>query len=240
MLGIAVQTPPPTSLKAAGKTLIHHYVGIIEKRIGAIKAATCYMAVYGYFLKQEFIKPLVKQGLHVVTKARQDVNLRYIYKSKQKGGPGRPQQYDGNVNVRAIDKRRIRCCYRDKTKEVYAAVLYCVQLKLKVLTAFVYYKDSEQPQILVSTNTEMDVMTMCKYYGLRFRIEFLIRDAKLHAGLGDCQARDELKLNYHFNLALTFISIAKATYHPSVSLEQRTSFSMADINMLHMNKLITE
>lgn len=118
-------------------------------------------------------------------------------------------------------------------------MLYCVQLKLQVLTAFVYYKDNDQPQIIIGTDREMDAVTLCKYYGLRFQIEFLIRDAKQHAGLEDCQARDEHKLSYHFNLALTVVSIAKAAYHLSVSINQRTSFSMADIKMLHMNKLIT-
>lgn len=83
--------------------------------------------------------------------------------------------------------------------------------------------------IIISTDTEMDVLTMCKYYDLRFQVEFLIRDAKQYVGLEDCQARDEQKLNYHFNLALTVVSIAKAAYHLSVPLEQRTGFSMADI-----------
>ena len=119
---------------------------------------------------------------------------------------------------------------------MYGAILYSVQLKLKVLAAFVYYKDSEQPQIIVGTDTEMDALTLCKYYGLRFQIEFLIRDAKQYAGLEDCQARDEPQLNYHF----TGVSgcIARAAYHLSVPVEQRTSFSMADIKMLYMNRLI--
>jgi len=240
MHGIAVQTPSPRLLKAAGKTLVHHYVGIVEKHLKAIKAMTSHLAVDGYFLKQEFIRPLVIKGLHIITKARQDANLRYLYKGRPSAGKGRPRQYDGKVNVRTIDKRRIKCCYRDKDKLVYGAVLYSVQLKLKVLAAFVYYKDSEQPQIIVGTDTEMDALTLCKYYGLRFQIEFLIRDAKQYAGLEDCQARDEPKLNYHFNLALTVVSIVKAAYHLSVPVEQRTSFSMADIKMLYMNRLITK
>ena len=81
---------------------------------------------------------------------------------------------------------------------------------------------------------------MCKYYGLRFQVEFLIRDAKQHAGLEDCMARDKNKLHAHFNIAMTVVSIAKAAYHLSVPAEQRGSFSMADIKMMHMNQLITK
>lgn len=83
-------------------------------------------------MKKDFIKPLLKQGLHIITKARGDANLRYLYKGKQK-------KYDGKVNIAAIDKRRIKCCYRDKDKQVYAGIVYCVQLKQSVLAAFVYY-----------------------------------------------------------------------------------------------------
>jgi hypothetical protein len=238
--GIADQTPSPKSLKQSGKTLVYHYVSIIEKYIKNIKAITRYLAVDGYFMKKDFIKPLSKQGLHIITKARRDANLMYLYKGKQKKGKGRPKLYDGKVNTRSIDKRRIKCCYRDKDKEVYAAILYCVQLKLTVLAAFVYYGDKDKPEIIIGTDTEMDVMTLCRYYGLRFQVEFLIRDAKQYAGLEDCQARDQQKLHTHFNIAMTVVSIAKAAYYLSVPMEQRESFSMADIKMLHMNQLITK
>jgi len=238
--GIAVQTPSSQSLKLLGKTLVQHYVGIIEKYISDIKAVTRYLAVDGYFMKKEFIHPLQQQGLHIITKARHDANLMYLYKGKSRPGKGRPRIYDGKVNTTAIDKRRIKCCYRDKEMEIYAALLYCVQLKQTVLAAFVCYKDRQKPEIIIGTDIQMEATTLCKYYGLRFQIEFLIRDAKQYSGLEDCQARDEKKLNTHFNIALTAVSIAKAAYYISVPHEQRGSFSMADIKMLHMNQLITK
>ena len=238
--GIAVQTPSAKALKSSGKTLVHHYVGIIEKYIVDIKAVTRYLAVDGYFMKKEFIHPLQQQGLHIITKARHDANLMYLYKGKPRPGKGRPKIYDGKVNTTAIDKRRIKCCYRDKEMEIYAALLYCVQLKQVVLAAFVYYKDRQKPEIIIGTDIQMEAITLCKYYGLRFQIEFLIRDAKQYSGLEDCQARDEQKLNTHFNIALTAVSIAKAAYYVSIPHEQRGSFSMADIKMLHMNQLITK
>jgi len=166
--------------------------------------------------------------------------LKYLYKGKQKGGQGRPKSYDGKVNIAAIDKRRIKCCYRDNDKEVYAAILYSVLLKQQVLAAFVYYGLNQQPEIIIGTDIQMEGITLCKYYGLRFQVEFLIRDAKQHAGLEDCQARDKEKLHFHFNIALSVVSIAKAAYYLSVPAEQRGSFSMADIKMLHMNQLITD
>ncbi|HLL44053.1 MAG TPA: hypothetical protein VK369_12985, partial [Segetibacter sp.] len=123
---------------------------------------------------------------------------------------------------------------------VYAGKVYCVLLKQTVLAAFIYYNGKEKPEIIISTDTQMEVMRMCKYYGLRFQVEFLIRDAKQFTGLEDCMARDEQKLHTHFNIALTVVSVAKAAYYLSEPKQQRASFSMADIKMLHMNELITE
>jgi hypothetical protein len=238
--GEAVQTPSPKYLKEKGKTLVNHYVEVIEKHISDILSVTRYLAVDGYFMKKEFINPLLKEGLHIVTKARSDANLMYIFKGKQKTGKGRKKLYDGKIDIKNIDKRRLLCCYSDEQMKVYGGVVYCVLLKRTVLAAFIYYGEKQKPEIIICTDTDMAEMTMCKYYGLRFQVEFLIRDAKQHTGLEDCMARDEQKLHTHFNIAMTAVSIAKAAYHLSVPAEQRGSFSMADIKMKYMNQLITK
>jgi hypothetical protein len=236
----AEQTPSPKSLKAEDKTLVTHYVSVIKKHLSAIKAITRYLAVDGYFMKKEFIAPLQKEGLHIITKTRSDANLMYMFNGKQKSGRGRNKKYDGKINTAKIDKRRLSCCYADEDMKVYGGEVYCVLLKQTVLAAFIYYGEKEKPEIIISTDTRIEVMKMCKYYGLRFQVEFLIRDAKQFTGLEDCMARDEQKLHTHFNIALTVVSVAKAAYYLSLPKQQRESFSMADIKMLHMNQLMTE
>ncbi len=84
--GLAVQTPGAKELKEKAKTLVSHYVSVIKKQVGQISAVTRYLPVDGYFMKKEFIHPLVKQGLHVITKARSDPNLMYRFNGKQKNG----------------------------------------------------------------------------------------------------------------------------------------------------------
>jgi hypothetical protein len=238
--GEAVQTPSPASLKTEGKTLIDHYVSIIIKRIADIKAITNYLAVDGYFMKKEFILPILKDGLNIITKARSDANLMYLFKSKQKKGRGRKKIYDGKINTQKIDKRRLPCSYADEQMKVYSGLVYCVLLKKVVLAAFIYYGDREKPEIIICTDTAIEAMTMCKYYGLRFQVEFLIRDAKQYTGLEDCMARSEEKLETHFNISMTVVSLAKSAYHLSIAKEDRTSFSMADIKMYYMNQLMTK
>ena len=83
----------------------------------------------------------------------------------------------------------------------------------------------------------MQGMKIVSYYRSRFQIEFLYRDAKQHAGLEDCQARSQNKLNFHFNAALTAVNLAKMHW-----LDTRNSeiepFSMANFKTLCHNKLL--
>ena len=62
----------------------------------------------------------------------------------------------------------------------------------------------------MSSDVELAPEKIVKSYKLRFPTEFLIRDAKSHAALEECQARDEAKLHFYFNLALSAVSVAKA------------------------------
>ncbi len=99
--GEAVQTPSPIVLKEKSQTLVNHYAAVIEKRISKILSVTTYLAVDGYFMKKDFINPLLKQGLHIITKARSDANLMYVFKGKQKTGRGRKKQHGGKINTAA-------------------------------------------------------------------------------------------------------------------------------------------
>jgi hypothetical protein len=244
------QSPTAESLHHKGKTLVDHYAAMIVEHAVDIKALTPYIVVDGYFMKKDFIAPLVSQQLHVITKARSDANLQYVYKGKQKSR-GRKRIRDGKIDVGKLDKRRIGLLTSDKQKDIYAAVVYSALLKRKVLAAFIYYKDEKtgeyknnnkgkvKPEIIIATDIEMMPKMVCRYYGLRFQVEFLIRDAKSYSGLEHCQARSEKKLNTHFNLALTAVSVAKAAYYLAQPKKQRDGFSMADIKMIHMNELLT-
>ena len=109
------------------------YVSLLKKHLTDIKAITTYLAVDGYFMKKEFIAPLLKEGLHIITKSRSDANLMYLFKGKQKPGRGRKKLYDGKINTSQIDKRRLPCCYADEDMKVYAGKVYCVLLKQIVL-----------------------------------------------------------------------------------------------------------
>jgi len=63
-----------------------------------------------------------------------------------------------------------------------------------------------------------------KYYQLRFQIEFLFRDAKQFAGLNHCQARNQHKLDFHFNMSLAAVNLAKVIKIMNPTMKSMNSF----------------
>jgi IS4 transposase len=89
--------------------------------------------------------------------------------------------------------------------------------------------------VLFSTDVEQDPTDIYKLYTLRFQIEFLFRDAKQFTGLTDCQARNSLKLEFHFNASFTALNLAKVE-----AVQQQVGtpliFSMASVKRRALNE----
>ena len=236
----AVQTPSKEILQAKKQNLVSHYVSIIKKQLPTLKPMIKYLAADGYFMKHDFIDPLLKEGLHVITKMRPDANLRYPYNGVRKTGRGRPRAYDSKVDCSNIDKRRIKRFAEDEDAVYYSGIVYCMALKQLVRIVYLQDKRTKRYEIFVCTDTSLKPELILKYYRLRFQIEFLLRDAKQHCGLEECQARSENKLYFHFNMALSTVSVAKAAVWLSLPKEKREAFSMRNIKLMYYNKILTE
>ena len=236
----AVQTPSKEVLQAKKQNLVSHYVSIIKKQLPALKPMVKYLAADGYFMKRDFIVPLLAEGLHVITKMRPDANLIYPYNGANKSGRGRPRAYDGKVDCNNIDKRRIKKFDEDEQAFYYSGIVYSMALKQVVRIVYLQDKQTRRYEIFLCTDTLIKPELIMKYYRLRFQIEFLIRDAKQHCGLEECQARSENKLYFHFNMALSAVSGAKAAVWLSLPKENREPFSMRNIKLMYYNKIITE
>ena len=79
-------------------------------------------------------------------------------------------------------------------------------MNLKVV--MLYNTKTYKHILITSTDLKLDAFKIIEYYSLRFKIEFLFRDAKQFTGLTHCQARSKEKINFHFNLSLTAINMA--------------------------------
>lgn len=231
-----VQTPVP------GKTesLLTHYAELITQRAADILRYTAVLTVDGYFFKEGFITTVTGAGLTVITKARKDADMRYLYKGPQHKGPGRNKQYDGKVAWQRLDKRRWKRCHKDEELIAYEAVVWSVTLKRHVKVVYVKAQKRKGHEVLVCTDSEMQGEKVLRYYRLRFQIEFLIRDAKTHTGLEHCQARSEEKLYNHFNMALLSVSVMKYQTWAKRPDKKEVAFSMRSLKTFCLNKYMTE
>ena len=234
------QTPLHEQSKEQGG-LMKHYSCCITDHIKQLKSMSVnYLAVDGYFMKTDFIHTMLKSGLQVITRLRSDANLQYIFKGEQKSGRGRKKKYDGKVDCSNIDKRRLRLFAEDKDTESFSGIVYSVSLKREVRIIYIQQKKSKDYVIMMSTDCQQSPQQIEQYYRLRFQIEFLIRDAKSHAGFDHCQGRSQAKLNFHFNMSFSSVGLVKAATWMNLKNRNQHPFSMATAKTLFHNKLITD
>lgn len=74
----------------------------------------------------------------------------------------------------------------------------------------------------------------------RFQIGFLYRDAKQFTALTACQARDKEKLNFHFNMSLTAVNVAKVVHRYAIPTLERKAFSLSNIKTINHNALLLD
>ena len=232
----AIQTPT-----SKGMNLLQYYCHIIKKNYLYFKELTPYMVADSFFAKYEAVKTITSLRMHFISRLSDNAYLQYLYQDPPSGGRGAPKKYDGKVNCKEPNMKYCRLCYCSKELKIYNVIVYSRAFKQNInLSITVFYNKQGKEitrKLYFSTDLKMDGVKIVRYYRSRFQIEFLYRDAKQHAGLEDCQARSQKKLNFHFNTALTTVNLAKINW-----LENRKSnneaFSMANFKTLCHNMFL--
>jgi hypothetical protein len=242
----ANQTPSPATLKEdLDQTLLVYYSCLVKNMSSKVKEMTKYLVVDAYFSKKYFIdKVLNTSHLHIISRLRRDAKLRYLYQGEQKQR-GRPRRYAGTIDFENLDLNYFKLVSSNAEERIYEAVVNYPAFGRDLKIAFVESLDEagnrKSYRIYFSTDLSLDALTIVHYYRLRFQVEFEIRDAKQFTGLTECQSTDYDKLNFHVNLSLTTVSVAKAVYWSDNTLEAtRVPFSMADVKSLNFNQLFAE
>jgi hypothetical protein len=247
----AIQTPA----KPEEKTLLDYYANVLISEKEALESVSPTIAVDAYFSKKPFIDSLTEHNFTVISRFRKDVFLQYIYAGPQKGGKGKnigggkgsgggaPKKYDGKVNLKDLNPQYFTPCFQDKDEDEigYEAVVYSKALQ-RIVRVVVVHKlrpdgSIKSAFVYLSTDLKIPGMYVLLYYRLRFQQEFIFRDAKQHVGLQDCQARSKEQLDYHVNMSMTTVNIAKAMYHLNDDNLEKP-FSMADIKTQYFNELM--
>ena len=122
------------------------------------------------------------------------------------------------------------------------AYSFALKITLNIVIVKTLTKHNKwQHRIYFSTDLTQDWQDILDFYKTRFQIEFLYRDAKQHTGLNDCEARSKEKIDFHWNMSLTAINLAKVKYWlPKKNAMPNTDivFSMSDVKTRYNNELM--
>jgi hypothetical protein len=223
-----------------GKSLVDHYADTVVDVHLKLEQVSTILVCDGYFAKKKYVDAVVEHTeLELISRLRDDANLQYLYKGEQSQTRGRPKKYAGKVDVKNIDKRRLKKEISDEEKTIYTAELYSVGLKRNIKVAYVEFnigKGKIVRKLFFSTNLERTGETILRYYRARYQMEFIFRDAKQFTGLEHCQARSENKLSFHFNATLSAVSIGKAVLRSGVPKNESMSLSIQNIKTELQNR----
>lgn len=221
------------------ETLLEYYKRVILERKNDLQELSKTILVDAYFSKYTFVNPLIMAGFIIVSRLRDDADLRYVFDGEQKSGRGRPRKYEGKIDFKNLDVSKFKTESKEGKEEVFSGIVFSKSLKMKIKLVIVKTKNKEKwtHKLYFSTNTKQDWKSILELYKSRFQIEFLYRDAKQFTGLNHCEARSENKLKFHFNTSLTTVNLAKIVHWNTLPKENRGAFSMADVKNLYHNGL---
>ena len=192
-----------------------------------------------FFSKITFVQPLMNEGFHVISKLRDDANLRYKFTGEY-SGKGRPSHLAGRIDLDNLNMDIFTPIEINDTTQAFYAIVNSKSLKTDILLVVERKTDENGKTIqrlIFSTDTKMNVLEVLEYYHCRFQMEFNFRDAKQATGLNHCQARDLDKLDFHFNSSLTTVNIMKII-HLKDKNKAGKPFSIADYKILYHNAFL--
>ncbi len=236
---LAEQTTPEKVEKAGGQ--MAHYCSLVGQNAAQLHQISRFLVVDSFFSRQPFIGRSQAAGFVVITTLRKDSVLYYPYLGPKSGKKGRPKKFAGRVDVHNLDPQYFTPCATDEDSQTaFEAQIYVKAWKAWAKVVVIQTRDETGKltavRTLASTLPTMSGADVLVYYDARFQSEFLFRDAKQHAGLEECQSRDEDKLHFHFNASLATVSLAKAAHWLALPAEQRGLFSMSSIKTHYANQ----
>lgn len=239
------QTPatPTVKKEQAALTRIDHAVTQVQTVRPYLPADIMFLAADGAYAKKKYVDGVVDAGLQLVTKLRNDANMRFRYTGPRTGKPGRPKTYDGKVDwqdLSRFDQVDLSPLAAEPGVAAYTAELYHCSLKrwLRVIVLVWYTADGKRRHaIFATTDLPCEAIEVLRMYQGRFQIEFLFRDAKQCAGLTECQARNAAALDFHFNASLATVSATRAAMVQEQADDEAFVFSLATQKQIAFNEL---
>jgi Transposase DDE domain len=216
-------------------TRIDFYIEQILDCLLQLKAIH-YIVADGFYAKTKFIQAILGMGKHLITKLRPDANLRFQWEGEHPKKQGPKAQYGAKVVYDDLSQwdfegQDAKYDYLN----VYSRICYSPQFEVWLRVVMVVNHPKKRFILLASTDISQSALQILTFYQFRFQIEFLFRDAKQFTGLNHCQARDDAKLDFHFNMSLTAVNLIQA-----LQIKDPTFKSMNDLTRKMYNTKIVK
>ncbi len=232
----------PNNLKGTERNRMDCYIDHIIEVVSKVTENVKYMLMDAFFYSEKFVSSMRKAGLHVVSKLRINARMRHLYDGEQKAR-GRRKKY--SAAVRLDDLSSFDCIKSDESNlMLYTCIVYSIALRCNLRIVWLVQplaNGKERCALLYSTDTELSALNILRYYKTRFQIEFVIRDAKQHTGLSDCQSIVKERLDFHVNTSLAALNSIKVEHALTYSqCDSRAPFSMLSSKVKNHNEMMIQ
>lgn len=165
------------------RTLLDKLVGLLLGITKSIRQKSILVAD-AYYASKKVIKPLLKEGHHLVTRVRITTRGYYPAAPPKKPKPGRPKVYGKKVLLRHYFKR-IKD-FTPATSPVYGETKVTIQYLCKdllwrpvgrIVRFVLVVHPTRGRMILMTTLTSLDPLDIIRIYGYRFKIEVCFKQA---------------------------------------------------------------
>jgi hypothetical protein len=123
--------------------------------------------------KENFVNPLVNEGFTIISRLRDDADLKYIFQGEQKKGKGRPRKYYGKIDFKNLDLSKLKTVSLEEKEEIITGIVFSKSLKMNINLVIVKTKNKEKwtHKLYFSTDCTQDWKLILSLYKSRFQIE---------------------------------------------------------------------
>ena len=119
----AIQTPGSKGDPNQEANLLDWYGNVLYQRKSKLSELSSYIVADAYFAKKPFVDKVLLMEMHLISRLRDDADLKYLFFGERTGRKGRPRIHDGK-----IDWADLNLDYFDQTKvdshtSVYSATV---------------------------------------------------------------------------------------------------------------------
>lgn len=193
------------------------YLRVLARNARQLLSICNTIAADAYFSKESFVSGVVSLGFNIISRFRDDVNLKYIYCGPKTVRKGRSQKFAGKVNLAELDMN----VFREETStdgnltcRLYIADVWAVSLGREARVVIVDYIDTDKKcqvrKVFFCTDMTRSAKDILDIYRTRFQLEFVFRDAMQFTGRTHCQSRNKETISFAFNASLSSVNIALA------------------------------